>query len=260
MHSVKKSAKILQSKITDFPQLLITLGSGWNKVLDQAQIEQRLDYGDLFGVEASVPGHKGELVIAQVKKKRVAFMSGRFHTYEGYSAEEVTRPIQVFAQAGLKKLILTAASGALHEKYKVGDFVLTSDLLTLFLSLDNPLQGPKFLDMSQVFDQDMRTTAREIFVQNQIKFHEGVYAYYHGPNYETPVDKMGLKKLGADVVGMSTVPEAMMAHWLKLRVMSLAFVTNLAFVKHDHREVVRQAETARQQMVTVLAGMIEREG
>lgn len=257
MLSESQSLAVLQSHIKDFPELLVVLGSGWNKVLTGAKIEAEISYKDLFDVEATVPGHEGKLVIASVRGKRTAFMQGRFHMYEGFSGYEATMPVRVFAQAGMKRMIVTAACGALNEKYRVGDFCLTSDLLTLFLALDNPLIGPKFLDVSQVFDEEMRTKAREILVQEKIPFKEGVYAYYHGPNFETPVDKMALRHMGADVVGMSTVPETLMARWLKIRVMSLAFVTNLAFVKHDHKEVLAESEKAGGRMVKVLEGLIE---
>jgi len=257
MFTEAQALKVLQGRVKDFPRLLVMLGSGWNRVLDTAQVEFESGYRELFGVEASVPGHEGKLVIAMVAGKRVAFMSGRFHLYEGYSAREATMPIRVLAKAGVKQMIATAACGALNEKYQVGDFCLTSDLLTLFLALDNPLVGPQFLDVSEVFDQEMRAIAREVLVKKKIAFHEGVYCYYHGPNYETPVDKMALKFLGGDVVGMSTVPETLMARWLKIRVLSFAFVTNLAFVKHNHKEVVAQANKASSKMAALLVGVIE---
>jgi purine-nucleoside phosphorylase len=252
----KKSYQILSETISNFPKLLITLGSGWNKVLEDATIEQELPYSELFGVEASVPGHEGRLIIAQVDGQKVAFMSGRLHMYEGYTAEEVNRPLQVFAKAGLKKVVLTAACGAINEKYQVGDFVLLSDLLTVFMSLDNPLIGPQFQDMSQVFNQDWRQQTKKLLSKNDIKFQEGIYAYYHGPNFETPADKMAFKILGADVVGMSTVPEAIMARSLDLRVQGISFVTNLAFVKHSHQDVVATAEASAEQMVTVIKEII----
>jgi purine-nucleoside phosphorylase len=211
----------------------------------------------LFGVAAGVPGHEGKLVVARLGDRQVAFMAGRFHMYEGYTAEEVTRPIQVAAELGVKQLVVTAAGGALHEKYRVGDFVLLSDVLTLFLALQNPLIGPKFQDMSEAFDPAWRAVARQILVKHEIGFHEGVYSYYHGPNYESPADKMALKFLGGDLAGMSVVPELLMAKYLGMKVLGLGFVTNLAFVKHDHHEVVAQAEAASAKMVTLLSELIQ---
>lgn len=256
MHTEQKALEILKTKVKDFPEMLIVLGSGWNQILNQAEIEIEIDYKELFGIATSVPGHKGKLVIAKIKNSRVAFMVGRFHTYENFTSREATLPIRVFGKAGLEKLILTAACGGLNEKYKVGDFVILSDILTLFLALDNPLKGPKFLDVSEVFDPELRNSLRKIMVENEIPFREGVYCYYHGPNYETPADKMALRFLGADVVGMSTVPETLMAHWLEIKIAAIAFVTNLAFVKHDHKEVIQVAEASSKKMITVLENLI----
>lgn len=260
MKSEKEAVGVLKDKVGEVPELLVILGSGWNKVLEGVQVEAELGFKEWLGVEATVPGHEGKVVVAQVAGKRVGFLQGRLHMYEGYSAHKATLPIRVLAEAGMKKMMVTAACGALNEKYKVGDFVLLSDLLTLLLSLDNPLKGPQFLDMSEVFEVKLRDIAREVMVELELSFHEGVYAYYHGPNFETPADKMALKCLGADVVGMSTVPETIMARWLKVEVIAMSFVTNLAFVKHDHKEVLAAAEKASAQMKGILEKLIYRLG
>lgn len=252
MLSETASLKILQQAVPNMPTDAAILGSGWNKVLAAAQIETEISFKKWLGVAASVPGHEGKLVIARINGTRVAVMSGRIHTFEGYSAREATLPIRVLAAAGVKRVMLTAACGALNQKYQVGDFVLLNDVMTLFLALDNPLLGPQFLDVSDIFDQEMRAKARQVMVSHGVSIKEGVYCYYHGPNYETPADKMALRFLGADVVGMSTVPEAIMAKWLGMKVLGLSFVTNLAFVKHDHTEVIAAANAASAEMVTVL--------
>lgn len=252
-----EAVKKLGLYISDFPSMLVMLGSGWNKVIEKVEVEVEISYKELFGVEASVPGHEGKLVVGRLGGKRVAFMNGRLHMYEGYTAREATLPIRVFAKAGMTQLVVTAACGALNEKYQVGNFCLTSDVLTLFMALDNPLLGPQFLDVSEIFDPELRKLAREVLVAHNLPFHEGVYVYYHGPNFETPADKMALKFLGGDVVGMSTVPETIMARWLGVRVLSLAFVTNLAFVKHAHEDVLAAADKGSQGMVQVLEGVIK---
>jgi purine-nucleoside phosphorylase len=256
MKTLEESFEIISGHISSFPQTLIILGSGWNKLLDEMKIEKRISYDELFGIKTSVPGHAGELVVGSIDNKKVACMSGRFHMYEGYSAYEATMPIRLFAKLGIKNLILTAACGALNEKYKVGDFVVLSDIITLFLALDSPLKGPLFIDVSEVFNLEMRKKTREICIKNDIPFHEGKYVYYHGPNYETPADKMALRILGADVCGMSTVPETLVARSLNINVLGLAFVTNLAFVKHNHVEVVAQANKAAQQMNSLLSSLL----
>lgn len=256
MISEKSAYSYLHKKIKSFPETLIILGSGWNKLLDDIKVETRISYETLFGIKTSVPGHTGELLIGTINNKRVACMSGRFHMYEGYSAYEATMPIRVIAKMGIKNLILTAACGALNEKYKVGDFVILSDIITLFLALDSPLKGPQFIDVSEVFNSQMRKKAEKICVTNTISYHSGKYVYYHGPNYETPADKMALRILGADVCGMSTVPETLVARSLNINVLGLAFVTNLAFVKHDHTDVVNQANKESTKMNLLLSSLL----
>jgi purine-nucleoside phosphorylase len=246
-----ESLAILKQRVGECPELVMILGSGWNQVAASVKHEAEISYEELFGVTVSVPGHQGKLMVGDLAGKRVALLVGRFHMYEGYNGTEATLPVRVLAAAGMKHLITTAACGALHEKYRVGDLVLVSDLLTLFLR-SNPLVGPHFQDMSEVFDEDMRTVARQVLVENQLLFHEGVYVYYPGPNFETPADKMALKFLGGDVVGMSTIPEAIMARSLGISVLSLALVTNLAFVRHDHNDVLAESNKAAEKMVTLL--------
>jgi purine-nucleoside phosphorylase len=256
MKTIDQARQIIEKKISTFPETLLILGSGWNKIIDEMSIEKRISYKEIFGVKTSVLGHAGELIVGTIHKKRIACMSGRFHMYEGYSGFEATMPIRLFAKLGIKNLILTAACGALNQKYKVGDFVVLSDVITLFLALDNPLRGPQFVDVSEIFNPLMREKARKICVENSIPFHEGIYVYYHGPNYETPADKMALRFLGADVCGMSTVPETLVARSLNINVLGLAFVTNLAFVKHSHEEVVSEAQKANLSMKTLLSSLI----
>ncbi|HQM16137.1 MAG TPA: purine-nucleoside phosphorylase [Candidatus Woesebacteria bacterium] len=257
MFTQSQSAKILSKNVPNFPQQLLVLGTGWNELLTDANIETEIDYQQLFGVKATVPGHQGKLVIATLNQTRVAAMVGRLHMYEGFSAHQATLPIRVFAEAGVSQLLVTAASGALNPKYKVGDFVILNDLLTLFLAIDSPLRGPQFLDTSQLFDVKMRQILITIAAKTHLSFQQGCYAYYHGPNFETPTDKIALRTLGADVVGMSTVPEVLQARWLGIKVAAVALVTNLAFVKHDHKEVLMESEKAADKMVKLLGKYVK---
>jgi len=255
MNSLETTAAIIRKSIPSFPETLCVLGSGWNKFLAGKTVETELSYADMFGRSTSVPGHDGKLVVVRMGKKRIACMVGRFHLYEGYTGEEVTLPIRAFASLGVKSLVLTAACGALNPSYRVGDFVILSDMTTLFLR-NNPLVGPQFIDVSRVFDSDMTRQAKQTATEHNIPHHEGIYVYYPGPNYETPADKRALRTLGADVCGMSIVPEVLAGRLLGLRILGLAFVTNLAFVKHDHTEVVAQANAASGRMTTLLSGIV----
>lgn len=232
------------------------LGSGWNKVVESTKVVSEFGYEEVFGVTSGVPGHTGKLIVSEVGGELVAFMAGRFHLYEGYSASEATQPIRVLNNVGVKRLVVTSASGGINEEYEVGDFVILSDLITLFLPT-NPLVGPKFQDMSQAFDPTLRRRAIEICNDMKIPHREGVYMYVPGPHFETPSDKRLARTLGADCIGMSTVPETIQAKNLGMDVLGLSFVTNLAFVKHDHEEVLAAAERGSKQMVAVLLRLID---
>jgi len=254
MFEVASSVAVLKKKLAKFPAHLQILGSGWNSIMKEVKSEIEISYKELFGIEARVPGHEGKLVIGTIDEKQAAFMVGRVHTYEGYTSEEVTRPIQVFAQLGLKEVVVTAAAGALNEKYHVGDFIVLSDIITMFCP--SPLTGPQFIDLSEAFDPELRLRALRSAHASKIPVHEGVYCYTRGPHFESPADKMMLRQLGADVVGMSTVPETIMARSLGIKVLGLSYVTNLAFVKHDHHDVLAAAHKGSAQMVEVLRSII----
>ncbi|NMB57303.1 purine-nucleoside phosphorylase [Candidatus Beckwithbacteria bacterium] len=251
VEQIIKNLSSFQDKI----QTLLVLGSGWNKVIENMAIEKTFIFEKIFGAGAGVLGHRGELFLTKMGQKYFWIMAGRFHTYEGFSSEEVTRPIQAFAKLGVKNVILTSASGALNERYKVGDIVVLSDVLTLLCQ--SPLNGASFQDMSAPFDKDLRKIAVKICQSNQIEYQEGIYVYCKGPHFESFADKKALKILGADCVGMSTVPETIMANFLGLKVLGLSCVTNLAFVKHDHQEVLANAKKEGNDMKLLLTQILQ---
>lgn len=255
MWSEVKCLEAVKTKVLNCPETLVMLGSGWNHALSLAKVEYRVSYGELFGVETSVLGHSGEMVVGMLADKRVIFMSGRFHLYEGYSASEATTPIRVLAQLGVKRMVVTSASGALNPDYRVGDFVVLSDLLTLFLR-STPLVGPQFLDMSASFDAQWQVKAKQVIEDLKLTPQSGIYAYVQGPHFESPADKRALLSLGADCVGMSTVPEVLMARQLGLKVLGLSLITNLAFVKHDHRDVMAAAQRSSDKMAKIIQRVI----
>ncbi len=255
MWSESKCIEVVKSKIPNCPETLVMLGSGWNHALTLTKVESSVSYSDLFGVQTSVQGHIGEAVVGELAGQRVLFMSGRFHLYEGYTAMEATLPIRILAQAGVKRMVVTSASGALNPKYQVGDFVVLSDLLTLFLR-STPLVGPQFLDMSSIFDPKWQARAKLAIEELGLTNREGVYAYVRGPHFESPADKRALLSLGADCVGMSTVPEVLMARQLGLQVLGLTLITNLAFVKHDHKDVMAAAQRSSEEMAEIIQRVI----
>lgn len=234
----------------------LILGSGWDNVIKQVKVIKSWDYNDIFSVKSTVPGHRGKLIYGTLAKKPVLVLAGRFHIYEGHSAQKAVEPIKYLKKLGVTTLITTSACGGLNPKYRVGDLVILNDLLTLFSP--TPLVGPKFVDLSQIYDEKLQALAETALNQLGLNFHKGVYVYHHGPQYESAADKMALVQLGADIVGMSTVPETIMAKALGIKVLGLALVTNLAFVKHDHLEVLRESQKAGAKMSRLLVKIVEK--
>ncbi len=246
---VKKLAKHQNKSKT-----LMILGTGWNHIINKIDIVEKWNYKDVFGLSSGVSGHAGELLLAQIHTKLVWIMAGRFHIYEGFDSQDVVKPIQAFSKLGIKNLVITSASGGLNNNFKVGDIVVLSDILALFCK--SPLVGDQFQDLSQPFDNDLRNKVIKYATQNNIPFQkEGIYAYVRGPHFETFSDKKALKSLGADCVGMSTVPEVIMANFLGLTTLGLSCVTNLAFVKHSHEDVKAAALAVKDNMVKVLSAL-----
>ena len=256
---VKFLHSFLQSKNIPIPHTAMVLGSGWNRVVEELEITEKLSFKEVFGVSAAVPGHKGELCIFQqgltLLAGSVLAMAGRYHAYEGYTPYEATLPVRVFAKLGVKNLILTSAAGGLNPSYKVGDLIVLKDIISLFLH--SPLTGPQFQDLSEPFDPGLRKKALAFYQKEKIPYNEGVYMYLRGPHYESFADKKACRILGADVVGMSTVPETIMAAKLGMRVLGLSCVTNLAFVKHSHAEVVENANKVSSNMVKLLKQLVK---
>jgi len=233
----------------------LILGTGWNQVIKQIKVIKRTPYEKLFKLKSTVPGHQGELIEAEYAGKQVAIMSGRFHIYEGYTAQQVTKPLLYLKKLGVKNLIITNAVGGLNPKLKVGDFVILNDFFTLMAP--TPLVGPEFIDLSQAFNLQLIKLAQIQAKKLNLRHSLGVYAYCHGPQFETPADKRALKILGADVVGMSNAPETIMANYLKMKVLGLACVTNLAFVKHSHQEVLAESKKAASNMTKLLTAILK---
>ncbi|MFC1711095.1 purine-nucleoside phosphorylase [Patescibacteria group bacterium] len=254
MKSKVEIISFLKENIKKFPKTGLILGSGWNKVIEVCEVEKEFDFKEVFGVKSGVAGHKGKIVIGSINSKKVLFMAGRFHTYEGYSSSEVVRPLEAFASLGIKNIIITSAAGGLNKNYKVGDLVVLNDLITLFLK--SPLTGAKFQDLSTPFNLKLQRKAYEVSKKEKITLKKGVYAYVRGPHFETFADKKALKILGADMVGMSMCPEVIMANYLRLNILGLACITNLAFVKHSHFDVIKAANKVSSKMTTLINGII----
>ncbi len=181
--------------------------------------------------------------------------SGRLHTYEGYSSYEATKTVRYLREQGVKKIIITSAVGALNPKYQVGDLVILQDIITLFCR--SPLSGSQFQNMSQPFSPSLVESAVRSCTTVDMPMQKGVHVYFKGPHYETFADKMALRFLGADVCGMSMAPEVIMANHLGMEVLGLCLVTNLAFVKHSHEEVLKEEKKQEQNLRKFFSKLIK---
>jgi len=215
------------------PKLAMVLGSGFHQVLREFEVEARVPYRDLPGFPAvGVAGHSGELLVGHLGGTPVLILSGRAHYYEGHSLAEITLPLRVLAAFGITDLLLTNAAGGIRRSFKSGDFMVLSDHINLMGN--NPLRGPvegawpRFVDLTQAYDPRLSALLVKAGKAARLKLHTGVYLAVSGPSYETPAEIRAFAVLGADAVGMSTVPETIVARQCGLRVAGLSCITNLA--------------------------------
>jgi len=215
------------------PKLAMVLGSGFHQVLREFEVETRVAYRDLPGFPpVGVAGHSGELLAGHLGGTPVLILSGRAHYYEGLSLAEITFPIRVLAAFGVTDLLLTNAAGGIRRSFKCGDFMVLSDHINLVGSnpLRGPLEGdlPRFVDMTRAYDVNLSALLLKAGKAARLKLHTGVYLAVPGPSYETPAEIRAFATLGADAVGMSTVPETIVARQCGLKVAGLSCITNLA--------------------------------
>jgi len=268
LEKINETTEFLKQKIGDFsPKIAVVLGSGLGELAECVDKKIVVSYTDVPNMpKSTVSGHKGNFVFGCLEKKPVVIMQGRIHFYEGYSLKEVTFPVRVMKKLGVEVLILTSAVGGIKGRLplKPGDFVLVKDHIN-FMG-DNPLVGEhyeefgeRFPDMSEVYDKNLRIVAKKVAKKLNIKLYEGVYLASRGPSYETPAEIKMFKKLGADVVGMSVVPEAIVANQQKMKVLAIAYVSNLAagLTKKmlSHEEVLEIAERVKDKLGKLIKGI-----
>lgn len=229
MDTVTQIVKALQDKAGQ-PEIGIVLGSGLQHFAGELTQSTEIPYNTLPGMPVcTVPGHKNAFAAGQLSGRRVLLMQGRFHYYEGYSPEELTRPIRVMAALGIKQLVLTCAVGAVNPSFSPGELVCITDHINLpGLNPLRGLQGERFIDMTEAYSQKLRNTAIKAAAYEHILLHQGVYCYFTGPSFETPAEIRAARALGADLVGMSTVMETIAARYAGMEVLGLACVTNMA--------------------------------
>lgn len=266
LKKIHEAAQYIQSKLSKKPKIGIVLGSGLGIYVDQIQNKTVIPYDEIpHFKKTSVEGHSGALIAGEVHGVPVVALQGRIHAYEGYPMEEIVLPVRAMGMLGIEYLFLTNASGGINPEFHPGDLVTISDHINL--SGRNPLVGPniaelgpRFPDMGNAYDKDLRELLHQVGKNHHVDLKSGVYCSVLGPTYETPAEIRMLRIIGADLVGMSTVPEVIAANHLGLKVAGVACVTNYAAgikqEKLSHADVKKVAEKAMVGFATVLTETI----
>lgn len=267
MERITRAAQVIQEKIGT-AEIAVILGSGLGDFGRTLSDVRSIPYGEIPGFpHASVQGHAGVLSTGVKGGKRILVMNGRFHAYEGHPMEDVTLPIRAMAKLGVKKLIVTNAAGAVNTAFYPGDLMLITDFINL--SGMNPLIGknldafgPRFPDMSNAFSKELRMLALSCAKEKNIPLQQGVYTWMSGPCYETPAEIRMVRTLGGDAVGMSTVPETIVANHSGMQVLGISCLTNMAAGVLDqpinHQEVMEMGLKARDSFATLVETILEK--
>ena len=265
---IEEAATLLRDRVPDPPSIAVVLGSGLGVLADRLANPTVIPYAQIpHFPKPTVSGHLGNVLVGDLGPARIVALQGRFHYYEGHDLDAVTFPVRVLRAIGVRTLILTAATGGINGEFRPGDLVCLSDHLNLLGS--NPLRGPnddrlglRFPDMTAVYATRLRSIAAEEAVRLQLELFEGVYACLPGPSYETPAEIRMLRTLGADVVGMSTVPEAIVARHSGMDVLAFALVTNAAAgitgAPITHEEVLEAGRDAGHRLGTLIEAIVAR--
>lgn len=266
--SVADAVSAVRARTAFAPDVAVILGTGLGGLAAEIEPDTVIPYAELPGfLVPTVESHAGRLILGTLAGRRVAAMQGRFHKYEGYALSDVTFPVRVLRALGAETLIVSNVSGGMHPLWHAGDIVLLSDHINLLG--DNPLIGPpidpalpRFPDMSDAYDAGLREVARAVALEQRLTLREGVYVAVPGPNLETAAEYRLLRGLGADVVGMSTVPEVIVAVQVGLRVLGLSIITDVclpdALVPHTVAEILAVAGAAEPRLTALVRGILAR--
>lgn len=266
---IEESAAFVRSRWSARPRCGIILGSGLGSVGEAIGLEQAIDYGDIpHFLKSTAVGHRGRLLCGNLQGVPVVAMQGRFHCYEGYSAERATFPVRLMNALGIELLVVSNAAGGLNPNFACGDVMVIDDHINLLnrnplVGVNDDNLGPRFPDMGAPYDRRLGDTALAIARKNDFVCHRGVYAAMLGPTYETRAEIRMLRYFCADAVGMSTVPEAIVAVHAGLKVLGLSTITNICSpdkqVTTSGHEVIATAETARDKLLAIVSGIIQEE-
>ena len=268
---IDEAVAAIRSKTSRTPKVGLILGSGLGDLAESVKPRDLINYPDIpYWPKSSVVGHKGRLVFGDLGTKPVMIMQGRTHFYEGYPMTLIGFPVRVMIRLGIEVLIVTNAAGAVNPKFEPGEVMLINDHISLLaMAGENPLHGPnidefgvRFPDMSQPYDRELLETARQVAAKNNIKAYKGVYICLAGPSFESPADLRFLRTIGVDAVGMSTVPEVIVARHAKMRVLGISGISNKANLDGStvttHEEVLEAGKILVPKLDTIIRGVVEK--
>lgn len=267
LEKIQETATYLKGKINTHPETAIILGTGLGSLVHEITDKYEIDYKDIPHFPLStVEGHSGKLIFGKLGDKDIMAMQGRFHYYEGYSMKEVTFPVRVMHALGIKNLFVSNAAGGMNPDFEIGDLMVITDHINFFP--EHPLRGknipygPRFPDMSEAYNKELINKADIIATEKGIKLQHGIYIGTQGPTFETPAEYKMFHILGADAVGMSTVPEVIVANHCGINVFGISVITDLGvegkIVEVSHEEVQKAADEAQPRMTTIMRELINR--
>ena len=264
---IQETAAYIKERTNANPTVGIILGSGLGGLVELVDVEMEIRYEEIINFPVStVKGHAGKLIFGKMGGKNVMILSGRFHYYEGYNMEQVTFPVRVMKALGVHTLMVSNAAGCMNVHWKVGDIMIITDHINQFP--EHPLRGPnderlgpRFPDMTEVYDKQMIQSAKKIAAEQNLDIKEGIYVGLQGPTFETKAEYYWLDAIGADVVGMSTVPEAIVARHGDMRIFAASIITDMGLREADniitHEEVLAAANEAAPRLAKLMAGLVE---
>jgi len=265
LEKINRSAQFILKETSSVPEVGIILGTGLGGLVREIEITHILEYQDIPNFPIStVEGHRGKLIFGNLSGKKVITMQGRFHFYEGYNMQEVTFPVRVMKRLGIKTLIVSNASGGVNPDFEIGDLMIINDHINLIpnplIGKNNPEFGPRFPDMSNAYDKKLIEKAEAIAKNNKIKVQKGIYTAVTGPTLETPSEYKYFRIIGSDAVGMSTVPEIIVAHQMEITCFAISIITDLGvpgkIVKVTQTDVLNVAEKSEPLMTLIIKELI----
>ncbi len=266
LNQINETAEYLKKRTGATPQVGIILGTGLGGLVNEIAIDFTVPYKEIphFPV-STVEGHSGKLIFGSLGGKKVLAMQGRFHYYEGYDMKQVTFPVRVMKALGINDLVVSNASGGVNASYEIGDLMILNDHINQFptnplIGKNYPELGPRFPDMSDVYDKQLVAKAKAIAVANGIRVQEGVYVGLSGPCLETPAEYNYVRAIGGDAVGMSTVPEVIVGRHGGMRCFAISIITDLGvpgrIVKVTHQDVIDVASVAEPKMTLIMKELV----